>query len=639
MRIGKILLILLLCHSFSYAQKLPSFGKIEKADLDYKECSYDKDAAAEFLIDYGEVNYYFNSNTFVNETIHRVRIKILKEKGLELANIRIPYYKVGNKQSIGQVEGYTFNLDEKGEIIETKLEKKSVMDQKIDASSEMIVFTLPNVKVGSVIEYRFLHSKINYSSLDNWVFQRNYPVRYSEYNVLIPTMLDFTYQVKRTLPLKETTEGVKKTKRFVMTNIPGLDKEPYMSSASDYLQRVDFQLRAVNKQPVLTTWEALTERMLEDEDFGLQLKKNILKDMPLEDELKKISSGYAKILAVMNYVKKNVTWNGESGIWCDEGLKKTLEKSTGNSADMNLLVINLLRDAGITAYPVLVSTREHGKVNPTYPFYLQFNDVYVYVEADGNSFVFDASNSYNPPFMIPWDVQFTSGLIVDKKRGQFIPLSDTRHRYRINTSMSADINETGIMKGTAFVMAHEYAKNARLNTLSKGKDKYLAEYFSEPHPEFKFDSLIVNNEKVDSLPLENTVRFNAQLNGSGEYLFFSPNFLLELEKNDFISDQRFTDVEFGYVQYYTFVATIRHPGSLEVEELPKNIKMILPDTSIIMQRFMQKNENSVSMRVTLEFKRPTYFVDEYPDFKAFYSQLFEMLNEQIVFKKKAKPKP
>ncbi len=639
MSIYKILLLLLLCHSVAYAQKLPSFGKIDKEDLLSKECSYDKDAVAEFLIDYAEVNYYFNSSDFVNETIHRVRIKILKEKGLEMANIRIPYYKAGNRQSVGQVEGYTYNLDEKGEIIETKLEKKSVMDQKIDASSEMIVFTMPNVKVGSVIEYRFLHSKKNYTSLDNWVFQRSYPVRYSEYNVLIPSMLEFTYQIKRTLPLKESTEGVKKVKRFVMTNIPGLDKEPYMSSAKDYLQRVDFQLRAIENRPVLSTWKDLTERILEDEEFGLQLKKNILKSLPLEDELKKISSEYAKLLAVMNYVKKNVTWNGKSGMWCDEGLKKALEKHTGNSADMNLLVINLLRDAGITTYPVLVSTRDHGKVNPMYPFYLQFNDVYVYVEADGKSFVLDASNSYNPPFMIPWDVQFTSGFIVDKTHGQFLPLSDTRHRYRINTSMTADINETGVMNGTAFVLAHEYAKNLRLNTLSKGKEKYLTEYFSEAHPEFKFDSLIVNNEKVDSLPLENTVKFNTQLNSSGEYFFFSPNFLLELEKNDFISDQRFTDVEFGYVQYYTFVATIRHPGSLEVEELPKNIKMILPDTSIIMQRFMQKNENSVSMRVTLEFKRPTYFVDEYPDFKAFYTQLFEMLNEQIVFKKKVKPKP
>jgi len=104
----------------------------------------------------------------------------------------------------------------------------------------------------------------------------------------------------------------------------------------------------------------------------------------------------------------------------------------------------------------------------------------------------------------------------------------------------------------------------------------------------------------------------------------------------FISDQRFTDVEFGYTQYFTIISTIRFPETMELEELPKNIKMIMPDTSIVLQRFMQKNENSVSLRITLEIKRPTYYADEYPDFKEFYSQLYDKLNEQIVFKKKAK---
>ncbi len=639
MRTLTLLFCLLAIYCTTFAQKIPSFGKIDKAYLTYTECSYDKDAVAEFLIDYGEVNYFFNSSDFVNETSYRVRIKILKEKGLELANIRIPYYSAGNRQNISRVEGYTYNLDEKGEVNESKLEKKSVMEQKLDANSEMVVFTMPNVKVGSVIEYRFQHTKKNYIELEDWIFQRSYPVRYSEYNVQIPSVLEFTYQIKRTLPVKESTEGINRVKRYIMENIPGLDREPYMSSSRDYLQRIDFQLRAIDNKPVMNTWGELTNIVLDDEDFGLQLKKNILKNLPLEDELKQISSGYAKTLAVFNYVKKNVTWNGKNSIWCKDGLKAALEKHAGNSAELNLLTINLLRDAGITAYPLLVSTRENGKINPTYPFLYQFNNVYVYVEVDNAAYVLDASNRYNPPFMVPWDVQFTSGFIVDKKIGQFIGLTDTRHRFRINTSLSAEVDEKGAIQGVANVLTYEYAKNPRLNTLSKGKDKYLAEYFSDPHPEFTFDSLTIKNEQNDSLPLESSAKFKAQLNGSGEYFFFSPNFLIDLEKNDFISDQRFTDVEFGYVQYYTITATIRHPETLELEELPKNIKMILPDTSIIMQRFMQKNENSVSLRITLEIKRPTYYADEYPDFKAFYAQLFEMLSEQIVFKKKAKPRP
>lgn len=633
-----LLLLATLCTHTS-AQKIPSFGKIDKEEFNSKECSYDKEAIAEYLLDVAEVRYYFTSSDFVNETTTRIRIKILNEKAIELANIRLPYYSAGNRQRIRSVEGQTFNLNANGELEVTKLEKKSVMEQKIDADYDMMVFTMPNVKVGSVIEYRYEHSKRNYLEIEDWVFQRSLPVRYSEYNVEIPKALEFTYMIKRSLPVKESTEGINETKRFVMTNIPGLDTEPFMSSRKDYLQRIDFQLRSINGQPQMTTWAKLTEQLLEEERFGVQIKKNVYKNTPLPAELKSITDPYQKLVTILNFVKKEVTWNGKSYFVTDEGVKNALDKHSGNSADMNLLLISLLRDAGLQAYPVLVSTRNNGKVNSTYPFLYQFNDVYAYTEINQMPFVIDATNYGNPPFLIPWDVQFTEGFLVDEKLAQFIPLGDIKHRFRLVSSILGEITTEGKVNGTANVVAYEYAKNSRIAALRKGEKNYLEEFFNEPHPEFKFDSLTYKNEKNDSLPLENLVHFQGNLSTSGDYLFYSPNFLMELEKNEFLSDKRFTDIEFGYIQYYNMFTTLRFPQGFELEELPKNIRMILPDTSISLQRFVSKNENSISMRYTLEIKRPTYYADEYPDFKTFYAKLFEMLNEQIVFKRKTTPKP
>jgi len=185
---------------------------------------------------------------------------------------------------------------------------------------------------------------------------------------------------------------------------------------------------------------------------------------------------YAKIVAVLNYVKENVTWNGKNSRYSSNGLKTALEKHTGNSADMNLLVINLLRDAGVNAYPLLVSTRDNGKINPFYPFIYQFNTVYVEADADGVPYILDASNPYNPAFMVPWDVQFTSGYLVDKTKAGLVSLADTKHMYRVSTSMSADLDEKGNLNGSAYQRAYEYAKNERLSSFNKGKDKYLTEY-------------------------------------------------------------------------------------------------------------------------------------------------------------------
>ncbi|MBK8089942.1 MAG: hypothetical protein IPK31_19620 [Chitinophagaceae bacterium] len=84
MRTLLCLLSMFIFHSGLVAQKIPSFGKIDKADLEYKECSYDKSAVAEYLIDYGEVNYFISTSNFINETSYRIRIKILNEKDLSL---------------------------------------------------------------------------------------------------------------------------------------------------------------------------------------------------------------------------------------------------------------------------------------------------------------------------------------------------------------------------------------------------------------------------------------------------------------------------------------------------------------------------------------------------------------------------
>lgn len=633
------LLLLVISYYGASAQKIPSFGKIDKAEFTKTECSYDKESTAEYLIDMAEVKYYFNSNDFVNETTRRIRIKIVNEKALELANVRLGFFSKSNRQNIRSVEGYTYNLNANGEVEETKLEKKAVIQQKIDENYDMLVFSMPNVKVGSVIEYRYEHSKRNYYEIEDWEFQRPYPVRYSEYNVEIPSVFEFTYLMRRSLPVKESTEGIRGVKRFVMQEIPGLDREPFMSCSKDYLQRIDFQLRAVNGNQIMTTWEKLIETILEEESFGLQIKKNVYKNSRLPDELKKITNPIEQVNTLLSFVKNEVTWNGKSSMWAQEGIKQAVDKHNGNSADLNLLLVSLLRDAGFKAYPLLVSTRSNGKVNTTYPFLYQFSDVYVYTEVLGKPLVIDATNYTNPITQIPWDVQFTEGLLVDKEMAQFVKMGDMTHRFKLITSILGDISLDGKMTGSANVLAYEYAKDERLNSLRKGEKNYLNQYFGTPHPDFKFDSLQYSNKEIDSLPLDNSVQFSGSLNSSGDYLFYSPNFLLELEKNEFISEKRFTDVEFGYTQYYSMYATIRFQSGLEPEELPKNIRMIMPDTSIILQRFVNKSENSISMRYSLEIKRPTFYADEYEFFKEFYAKLFEILNEQIVFRKKATPKP
>jgi len=114
----------------------------------------------------------------------------------------------------------------------------------------------------------------------------------------------------------------------------------------------------------------------------------------------------------------------------------------------------------------------------------------------------------------------------------------------------------------------------------------------------------------------------------------SRDILSGLEKNPFVADNRFSDVFFGTNQSYMVIGNFTIPDGYQFEELPKNIKMIMPDTSVTILRRGNVFENRLMTKVELDFNRPIYAATQYPELQEFYKQLFDLLNEQYVIRKK-----
>jgi len=106
-----------------------------------------------------------------------------------------------------------------------------------------------------------------------------------------------------------------------------------------------------------------------------------------------------------------------------------------------------------------------------------------------------------------------------------------------------------------------------------------------------------------------------------------------MEKNPFIADERSSDITYGVNQKYSLRGIFTIPAGYSFEELPKDIRMVMPDKSITMTRYMQATGNKISYSVVVEFNQPVYAVEDYPEFKEFYKKMVEMLEEQIVIKK------
>ena len=231
------------------------YGKVDKADLEMKACDFEPDASAEVLFDKGNAYYTGYTGPYVlgltvTDEMHR-RIKIFNDNGKSAANVRLVYTSYNNAEYINDIQAQTINLVN-GKIEITKLDKQQIYKKTIDKLESEIVFTLPNVKPGSIIEYKFNLNINNFSYLPSWDFQGGLPHRYSEYTTAVPDYMDFRPLPHLNQPLiknirsSENYNGYEiETVTRAMTNIPSIPDEPYMSSFRDNVQNISFQLMAI----------------------------------------------------------------------------------------------------------------------------------------------------------------------------------------------------------------------------------------------------------------------------------------------------------------------------------------------------------------------------------------------------------
>ena len=653
-----LLFFLLIITLDAHAQKgQPGFGKVDKADMEMKDCEFDKGADAIVLIDYGNIYYDRGTVGFsVFKTVYerRTRIKILKEKGISQADIEIRYYTHNNEEKIFKFNANTYNLDASGKVITTEVKKSSIYSKKIDGNYSRMIITFPEVKVGSIIEYAYTIERETYG-LRNWYFQGRLPVRYSEYQLKVPQIFRFSVQPSVIDPIEDkqevidelisADEGVVQTKslksNYIMRNLPGVKDEPFMGSPKDYMQRLEFEMTQIyyNDNHIIDLslkWEdVIKNRLIKDENFGLQLERNITAASSFTGEAKQIADVEARMKFIYNHIRRSISWNGnEDYVYTDNGIVKTWEIKTGNVADVNLLLIKILTDADIKATPILFSTRDHGLVTPFYPFINQFNTVMAYVLIKDKAFVLDATDKVINYKLVPEKVVNTNGFMIDGDNGKWKDILSGKSKYKVMAAVQGEIDEAGNMKGKGLVNCYDYARVQRVKEWMEDDQKFKTDYFVKSYPGLQIEDITINNVDADSLPLEQKIRFSSALNSSGDYRYFNINLFSDLEKNPFIADTRISDVDFGVQQDYTIFGNYTIPAGFVFDGIPQNISMTTSDNGILFSRTIQVESNLLNVRMTLEFKKTFYTADSYPEFKEFYKKLFDKLNEQVVIKKK-----
>jgi hypothetical protein len=600
------------------------YGKIDKADLEMTSCDFEKDASAEVLFDVGKMDSYSG----INMTRHR-RIKIFNERGVNSANVRLIFNDFANNK-IEDLEAETINL-ENGKIVFTPVDKKQIYKQKIDKIYSALVFSFPDVKPGSVIEWKFVET-----FPDNWYFQDILPVRYSEIQTAFPGTISFSFIPHISQPfVKNIGNPTDALQTKALANIVSLPDEPFMRSRSDNLQRMELIVHGVNGG-ITFTWAKIAQRLTMFSDFGDQFDNKVAGEADIIKQAKSLPTDDDRIAFIFNYVKNAMKWNGVTHFYTDEETGLSWDKKTGNSAEINLIVYHLLKKSGINALPMVVSTPEKGKLNPFNPNMFGFDNTIVYAKTDsGAYYVLDATNKYNLYNVIPKDELNTFGFMIDKDKEIYkTTYMGNEDPVLRSVFLKADIKPEGKMAGTVEITSPSYNKIAEVDKYkTDGETKYI-EYLRDGDNNLKISALKMQNMDIDSLPLLQDADFTMDLSGSDEnYIYFNPNMFTSTQKNPFLSESRFSDIDLGFRDNMLLNGQYTIPAGYKVDALPKTITMIMPDSSIIFRRVVNQENGTIAIRYLINHVKSVYYKENYPDFYAFYKKMFELLNEQIVLKK------
>jgi hypothetical protein len=642
------------------------YGKVLPEEFDITVKGADSAARGVKLFDVGRGYFEVSSKSggFVYIFERHVRYKVLNKSGYDLADFNIELYHANGsgEEILDHMDAATYNMEGKVMSI-SKITKTAKFTEKHDKNWTVKKFTLPNVKEGSIVEYRYKIKSDFIFNLRDWLFQGSLPTLYSEFDVKMPEYYKYKVNANSFIPLyrvknedinesyyipasdgnkAETVNAKALEMKYIAVDVPAIKSESFMTTLDDYISKVDFELSSTHfpYQPYkeyTSSWPKIVEELMTDERFGrFVLRSGFSKDL-LPIILKSEKDPTVQMQLIYQYVKNNLKWNDSHSKYASESsVKSVFDKKAGNTADINLSLINLLNAAGIKAAPVLISTRENG-AHPGYPMISKFNSVIVEATIDSTNFLLDATNKNLFCGLISVENLCHQGLKINTKDkiAEWISLEETK-TSKENSFYNLVLTEDNKLTGT---LSHSYNNYAAVNRLDKYRSALNeAEYIKD----FKKNKpgLEIKNYKIENLDNPSQyltevmdVSIDDNVEEAGNLTMFMPLLFERTKENPFKMDERVYPVDFSYPTEENIRINIQFPKGYQLEKLPAGSKMVLPDkdASFSFLYATEGNVLTVSSRITIA--KSVFTSEEYHSLKELFKHIVEKQAQQVVFKK------
>jgi len=408
-----------------------------------------------------------------------------------------------------------------------------------------------------------------------------------------------------------------------------------MRSKVEAVQSLKLIMSGIKKQFSIS-WSDVGVDFANDKDFYKPFDQSLHDEDDLIKPAKALKTNDERIAFLFNQVKTLMKWNEEKYFYSKDGIKSAWKKKSGNWGEINMILCRLLKLSGIKAYPMMVSTRDNGRILSNFINSYQINKLVTYVPVDSTKYyVLDATDKYSLYNEIPFDLLNSNGLVINKEKGKYdlvFMKKDVPVKHVV--FIDAEIKSDGTMKGTAQMNSFSYNKSNTLELNKTLDEKKYKAFLTDDDNNLKITSLKLENAEIDSLPLTQTIDFTLDLPGTDDkYIYFNPNLFTSLHRNPFISETRVSDIDFGCNNAYTINGRYKIPDGYKIEALPKSMNLLIADKSIDFRRIAGEQDGYIIINYRISYKKSLYPSGDYPDIHAYFKKMNEILNEQIVLKK------
>ncbi|WP_291864777.1 DUF3857 domain-containing protein [Maribacter sp.] len=653
----KILLTLFLVFSlFSFSQnkKGHPFGELLLSERNL--ITYDKDSTANAVVLYERGDNYFkvidNRIKLVKE--YHVKIKILNKKGFDAGTIAINlYHNDDSHETLTDLKAITHN-----ENIKTHLQSSKVFTKDLSERWKEKTFTFPNIKEGSILEYKYKQISPYIFNFNGWEFQSNIPKIYSEFNAKIPGNYIYNRVLKGFLKLDVNDATIKKScfhidgysqsadcevLKYAMKDIPAFnEQEEYMLAASNYKSKIEFELSEHRRfddiiHKYTKSWKNVDKEFRTDKDFGKQLtKKNFFEKNVPADLFTSEKDTLERAKKIYSFIQNYFSWDGKNSSYGRARVKEAFNNKKGNAWEINMSLINLLNAAGIPSKMMLVSTRQNGLPKTTHPVMNDFNYILAKTNINGETYLLDATNKYMPFGSLPFKALNHYGRVMDFKNESSWEKITPKHgsREAVMGEIKFD-TKTKKTRGTLRIIHSGYTgieKHKEKEELSE--EDYIDKIEEDISEDFVIVDYLFDKEKNTSLKTQEIIQFEIENSFKEKMVYLNPFFVKFFKSNPFLSEERNFPVDFGYKRRYTYLINIEVPKGYTVHELPESKNVKFGDNYGDFRFETQQNSDRIALSFDLSLKETHLEPENYTGLKELFKYVTNIQNNSLIIFKK-----